>query len=91
MLCGKYKEVKKVLLTSPVTTTSERFKARGLESFTGDLFIKIPEFDIVSKEEGFSFFEIAKKTSKKDLEIVKNCDHDWKNCFEKFLKLGEGL
>jgi hypothetical protein len=65
LLCGKYKEVKKVLLTSPVTTTSERFKTRGLESFTGEVYVKIPEFDIVSKEEGFSFFEIAKKNFKK--------------------------
>lgn len=77
LVCSAYEQVKKVLLTSPAPIKRNNKAIHEIGEFTGEVYIRIPENDIIPREEGIQFYDLAKKASKRDLKIVPNCDHEW--------------
>jgi hypothetical protein len=79
ILSVKYQQIRKILLTSPCPIVEKGMPIHCLEKYKGQLYVVIGENDIVvPRNLALYFYHIALFTSKKKLEIIKDCDHDFK-------------
>lgn len=75
----EYSCVKKILLVAPSTDAGVRAIRTGLGAFGGEVYVVVGENDeIVGKDSGLLFFELATGAKSRKLVAVPNCDHQFR-------------
>lgn len=89
LIASAYPEVKKLLFTSPAPIRRKNETQHGIGDFTGEVHVFIPENDVIPRFEGILFYDLAVSSSKRTVEIVKDCDHEWsgEENLKKFIEL----
>lgn len=84
-----YKEIKKILLTSPAPIMKNNEPQHGIGEYAGEVYVVIGDEDQIPREYALQFYELAEKASKRELEIIKGCGHHFegKENFERFVRL----
>jgi hypothetical protein len=80
ILAWEYPEVRKILLTAPSIRVGEGAVAKGLRLYTGEVYIVIGDSDeIVKPEAGEVFLNLCETASRKELFVINDCDHQFRN------------
>ena len=74
----EYPSVEKMLLIALGSDCGRRKIERGLEAYTGEVYIVIGENDHdVGTKSGRTLYKLAKNASKRELREIPNCTHDF--------------
>lgn len=78
-ISSKYSEIEKLLLVAPSSDAGFNTIQKGLENYTGELSVVVGKNDeVVGSKIGLFYSELAKSASKKKLEVIQNCDHQFR-------------
>lgn len=69
----------KILLMAPSGNASCELVTASLQNYTGEVYIAVGEDDeVVGANAGQRFFEMAENASKRSLQMIPNCDHQFR-------------
>lgn len=82
-LAWEYPQVKKILLMEPAPKVNEQGVIKGLDQYKGELYVVVGSGDEVlgpalGQEVGNKIIKAAVNTSKKEIFVIPNCDHQFK-------------
>lgn len=78
-LAWEYPEVTKILLLAPAIGVGEKEVIKGLKEFKGEVYIVIGDSDeAVKPEAGQMFYDFCIGSSKRELFVIENCDHQFR-------------
>jgi len=73
---GEFPKIKKALFIAPAESVGLENIAKGLEHYEGELYLTAGENDeIETFNSAKTYYNLCKKTSRKELEIIPNCNH----------------
>lgn len=77
-VAGDYSPVEKILLMAPSGDAGQEAVERGLEKFTGEVYIAIGDQDeVVGSQAGQTFYNLATIAKSRKLEVIPNCNHQF--------------
>jgi hypothetical protein len=72
----EFPQVEKILLTGPAYGNQRDIVEAGLASYTGEVYILLGDNDhVLCGRAGRDFYDMAAAASRKELVVVRNCDH----------------
>lgn len=78
-VAGDYSEVERILLMAPSGDAGQEAIESGLGKFTREVYVAVGSNDeMVGPHAGRIFYDMAKAAKLKKLEIIPNCDHQFK-------------
>lgn len=78
-LAWEYPKIKKILLIEPAPKVDEQGVIEGLGQYKGELYVVVgSEDEALGPEVGKQFIKVAVNTSKKEIFVIPNCDHQFK-------------
>ena len=78
-VAGDYSAVEKILLIAPSGDAGKEEVEKGLGKFTGEVYIAIGDRDeLVGTQAGQIFYDLATAARLRKLEIIPNCDHQFR-------------
>ena len=78
-IAHEFDQVRKILLMAPAGNAGRKAITKGLQKFTGEVYISVGKNDlVVGPNSGQVFYDMATSASLRKLVMIPNCDHQFR-------------